>query len=282
MRFSEREAERGQRLTVMKPPAMRPSLGLSEVWEYRELLSFLIWRDIKIRYKQTALGVLWAVLQPALTTLIFALIFSRVSQFSSSDTPYILFVLSGLLVWLFIFNGVGFGANSLLVNVSLITKIYFPRVIIPVSAVLAGTLDLLIGLVIFFAVSVFWGIFPTFWTLLAPLFLLQTLLLTMSLGVILSALNVRFRDVKFAIPLMLQIWMVLSPVFYPTNIVPESIRPFTALNPVVGIVEGFRATLFGGPFDVHAIGVSVAVTFCLFVISLYVFRQMEDSFADLI
>lgn len=281
MRFTEKEADRDQRLTVMRPPAIRPNLGFAEIWEYRELLSFLIWRDIKIRYKQTVLGVLWAVLQPALTTLIFALIFSRVTQFSS-ETPYILFVLSGLLVWLFIFNGVGFGANSLLVNVSLITKIYFPRVIIPASAVMAGVLDLLIGLVIFFVVAGFWGVFPTYQALFAPIFLIQTLLLTLSLGILLSALNVRFRDVKFAIPLMLQIWMFLSPIFYPTSVVPESIRPYTALNPVVGILEGFRASLFGGTFDLQVIGISMVVTFVLFFISIYVFRQMEESFADLI
>ncbi len=275
-------AEKVKKLTVVKPHAFGFDLELGELWDYRELLSFLVIREIKIRYKQTAIGVLWAILQPALTTLILAAIFSRIDRFSTGETPYLLYVLSGLLVWLFIFNGVGFGANSLLINVNLITKIYFPRLILPSSAVLAGVLDMVVGLTIFIVFAMFFGVFPSAWTLLAPLFLLQAILLTLSLSWLLSALNVRFRDVKFALPFLLQIWMFISPLFYPTSMLPESVRTVFSFNPLVGILHGLRASLFSQAFDLQLIGISIGMTLGITVLSLLVFKKMEDSFADLI
>ncbi len=275
-------AEKVKKLTVVKPHAFGFDLELGELWDYRELLSFLVIREIKIRYKQTAIGVLWAILQPALTTLILAAIFSRIDRFSTGETPYLLYVLSGLLVWLFIFNGVGFGANSLLINVNLITKIYFPRLILPSSAVLAGVLDMVVGLTIFIVFAMFFGVFPSAWTLLAPLFLLQAVLLTLSLSWLLSALNVRFRDVKFALPFLLQIWMFISPLFYPTSMLPESVRTVFSFNPLVGILHGLRASLFSQAFDLQLIGISIGMTLGITVLSLLVFKKMEDSFADLI
>lgn len=274
--------EKTKKLTVVKPHAFAFDLELKELWDYRELLSFLVIREIKIRYKQTAIGVLWAILQPALTTIILAAIFSRVDRFSTGDTPYLLYVLSGLLVWLFIFNGVSFGAGSLLANVNLITKIYFPRLILPSASVIAGVLDMMVGLVIFIILAMFFGVYPTAWTLLAPLFLLQAVWLTLSLGWLLSALNVRFRDVKFALPFLLQIWMFISPLFYPTDILPASVKTLFSLNPLVGILHGVRSSLFNQPLDFQLIGISLLVTFVISILSLIVFKKMEDSFADLI
>lgn len=275
-------SEKIRKLTVVKPHAFSLDLELKELWDYRELLSFLVIREVKIRYKQTAIGVLWAILQPALTTLILAAIFSRVDRFSTGETPYLLYVLSGLLVWLFIFNGVSFGASSLLTNVNLITKIYFPRLILPSAAVIAGLLDMIVGLIIFIGIAMFFGIFPTLWILVAPLFLLQAVLLTLSLGWLLSALNVRFRDVKFALPFLLQIWMFISPLFYPVEILPASMRMLFSLNPLVGILHGVRSSLFDQPYDFQLIGTSLVVTFLISILSLLVFKKMEDSFADLI
>jgi len=274
--------EKAKKLTVVKPHAFGFDLELKELWEYRELLSFLVIREIKIRYKQTAIGVLWAILQPALTTLILGAIFSRIDRFTTDDTPYLLYVLSGLIVWLFIFNGVGFGANSLLINVNLITKVYFPRLILPSSAVLAGVLDMTVGLLIFIGLGIFFEVFPTVWVLLAPLFLLQAVLLTLSFGWLLSALNVRFRDVKFALPFLLQIWMFISPIFYPTSILPESVRMIFSFNPLTGILHGLRASVFGQPYDLQLIAISVGMTFLIAIVSVFVFKKMEDSFADLI
>jgi lipopolysaccharide transport system permease protein len=275
-------SEKIRKLTVVKPHAFSLDLELKELWDYRELLSFLVIREVKIRYKQTAIGVLWAILQPALTTLILAAIFSRVDRFSTGETPYLLYVLSGLLVWLFIFNGVSFGASSLLTNVNLITKIYFPRLILPSAAVIAGLLDMIVGLIIFIGIAMFFGIFPTLWILVAPLFLLQAVLLTLSLGWLLSALNVRFRDVKFALPFLLQIWMFISPLFYPVEILPASMRMLFSLNPLVGILHGVRSSLFDQPYDFQLIGTSLVVTFLISILSLLVFKKMEDSFAGLI
>lgn len=274
--------EKTKKLTVVKPHSFGFDLELRELWDYRELLSFLTLREIKIRYKQTAIGVLWAILQPALTTIILGAIFSRIERFSTDETPYLLYVLSGLIVWLFIFNGVGFGANSLLINVNLITKVYFPRLILPSSAVLAGVMDMIVGLLIFIGLGMFFGVFPTLWVLLAPVFLMQAVLLTLSLGWLLSALNVRFRDVKFALPFLLQIWMFISPLFYPTSILPESVRMIFSFNPLTGILHGLRASLFNQEFDLQLIAISVGMTLLISIVSLLVFKKMEDSFADLI
>ena len=253
-----------------------------ELWNYRELLYFLTWRDVKVRYKQTAIGVLWAILQPVLTTAIFTIIFTQFARFDSINIPYPLFALSGLLIWLFVNTAITTASNSLVSNVSLVTKVYFPRLIIPFSATLAGLIDLALGSAILIVLMIYYGVNLSWQILLAPLFVIQAILLTISLGTIFSALNVRFRDVKFALPFALQIWMFLSPVFYPAESLSGKWRGLLMINPLTGILQGFRASLFGGEFDLKAIAASQILTIFLLFVSLFVFKIMEDDFADLI
>lgn len=253
-----------------------------ELWNYRELLYFLTWRDVKVRYKQTAIGVLWAILQPVLTTAIFTIIFTQFARFDSISIPYPLFALSGLLLWLFVNTSISTASNSLVSNVSLVTKVYFPRLIIPFSATLAGLIDLALGSAILILLMIYYGVNLSREILLAPIFVIQAILLTVSLGTIFSALNVRFRDVKFALPFALQIWMFLSPVFYPAESLSGKWRGLLMLNPLTGILQGFRAALFGGDFDWTAIAVSQILTVFLLLLALFVFKRMEDDFADLI
>jgi lipopolysaccharide transport system permease protein len=266
----------------IKPDGSWLSLDLKDLWIYRELLYFLTWRDVKVRYKQTAIGVLWAILQPVLTTAIFTVIFTQFARFESLEIPYPLFALSGLLLWLFVNNSISLASNSLVGNANLVTKIYFPRLIVPISATLAGLIDLALGFLILLGLMIYYGVNLTWQILLAPVFVVQTILLTVSLGTLFSALNVRFRDVKFALPFALQIWLFLSPVFYPLSIFSGTRRLLFALNPLSGILEGFRAALFGGAFDWTLIAISFALTFVLMLVSIFVFKRMEDDFADLI
>ena len=271
-----------ENITRIKPGGAWLDLNLKDFWVYRELLYFLAWRDVKVRYKQTAIGVVWAVLQPVLTTAIFTVIFSQVARFDAPGVAYPLYALSGLLLWLFVFNSVTFASNSLVGNTNLVTKIYFPRLIVPVAATLAGLADLLLGFVILLLLMLFYGVAWSWQILLAPIFVALTVALALSFGTLFAALNVRFRDVKFALPFVLQIWMFLSPVFYPLEILSEKARAVLAFNPLTGILQGFRASLFGGAFDWFAIGVSAALIGVLMVIAVFVFKKMEDDFADLI
>lgn len=269
-------------IVKIKPDSSRFNLDLKDLWIYRELLYFLTLRDIKVRYKQTAIGVLWAILQPVLTTAIFTVIFSQFARFESLQVPYPLFALSGLLLWLFINTSVTTASNSLVGNANLVTKIFFPRLIVPVAAVLSGLIDLALGFLLLVGLMIYYGIEPTWQIALAPVFIGLTILLALSFGTLFSALNVRFRDVKFALPFALQIWMFLSPIFYPSSVLSEKWRTLFAFNPLTGILEGFRAALFGGEFDRFAVGVAIALTVFLMLLSLFVFKRMEDDFADLI
>ncbi len=280
------ETEKSAETTYIKPASGWLNLDLKDLWTYRELLYFLTWRDVKVRYKQTAIGVLWAVLQPVLTTAIFTVIFSTFARFESQRVPYPLFVLSGFLIWLFVFNSISFAANSLVGNSNLVTKIYFPRLIVPFSATLSGLFDLLFSFAVLAVLMIYYvsqnAVTLSWQILCAPFFILLAILLTVSLGNLFSALNVRFRDVKFALPFALQVWMFASPVFYPPEILSEKARFVLAFNPLTGILQGFRASLFGESYDWLTIGISAAMTVVLMVLSLFVFKRMEDDFADLI
>lgn len=253
-----------------------------ELWNYRELLYFLTWRDIKVRYKQTIIGVLWAILQPVLTTAIFTVIFSQIARFESAKIPYSLYALSGLLLWLFVNNSITMASNSLISNTNLVTKIYFPRLLVPVAATLASLIDLALGFLLLVGMMIFYGVVPDWRFLLVPVFIFLTILLAVSLGTLFSALNVRFRDVKFALPFFLQVWMFLSPIFYLSDILSEKWRFIFAFNPLTGILDGFRGALFGTDFDWLAISTACASTVLLSVLALFVFKRMEDDFADLI
>lgn len=264
----------------IKPAGKWFSFNFSELIEYRELFYFLAWRDIKIRYKQTILGALWAILQPVLTVTIFSIIFGRFVGIKTDDIPYPLFAFTGLLPWTFINTTINSSSNSIISNTNLITKIYFPRLIIPISSVGAGLVDFLLSLIIFIGIMFYYQSGFHFQMVFAPLFLLMMFVLAVASGTLLSALNVRFRDVKQILPFGLQIWMFASPVLYPLSLIPEKWRWVLAFNPLTGILEGLRSSLFGKPFDFFAIGCSVVLIFILLFAALTVFRYMEDYFAD--
>jgi lipopolysaccharide transport system permease protein len=255
---------------------------LQELWYYRELLYFLTLREIKLRYKQTAIGVAWVVLQPLITTAVFTLIFSGWARFDTGQAPYPLFALSGLLVWLFTYSSITLASNSFVSNANLVTKVYFPRIIAPVSAVLSTLVDLAVSSLLLLLLMFYYGQAVGVSVVLAPLFIALAIVLAAAVGVLLSALNVRFRDVKFALPFMLQIWMIASPVFYPLSIVPEKWRPVFSINPLTGILEGLRSSLFGYSLDWTVISISAVSLAVILALSVVVFKRMENDFADLI
>jgi len=257
------------------------SIDLAEIWSYRELLYFLTWRDIKIRYKQTAIGVTWAVLQPVLTTVIFALLFSRFAGFTTT-VPYPLFALSGLLIWLFVHTAVSMASTSFVNNSQLVTKVYFPRLIVPVADTVASLFDLVFGLAILAMLMIYYRSMPSITIVLAPVFIFLAFLQAAAFGTLFAALNINYRDVKFALPFILQVWMIASPVFYPASVIDEKWRLVFAINPLVGILEGFRSSVFGTPFDWQLIGVSVASLIILSAVSFFIFGHLEEDFADVI
>jgi lipopolysaccharide transport system permease protein len=267
---------------VVEPRKFAIHFAVKEWWTYRELLYFLIWRDVKVRYKQTALGAAWAIIQPLLTMLIFTLIFSKVARIDSNGIPYPAFVYAALLPWTFFANAITTSGNSIVNNAHLITKVYFPRLIVPVAAVCAGLVDLAVALPMLVALTMYYqtGLTPNL--LLLPMLLLLTTILAIAVGLWLSALNVKYRDVKFAIPFLVQIWMYVSPVVYPSSVVPVKWRILYSLNPFVGIIDGFRSALFGRPFEWRTMGVSLVVTLLLLFYAMREFRKMESSFADII
>lgn len=253
---------------------------MSEILDRRELLYFLTRRDIAVRYKQTLIGTAWVLLQPLVSTLILTIIFSAFSRFETGSVPYPAFVLSGILIWLFVYGSVTMASNSFVGNVNLVTKVYFPRLIVPLAATFAVGFDFLVGLPILAAALVYYGVSVSANLLLAPIFIFLVLVQTAGFGIMFAALNVRYRDIKFALPFFLQIWMLASPVFYPAAIIPEKWRLVFAINPLTGLVEGWRSAVFGFPFDWTLIGISSAATMAVFVLAIAVFRSMEDDFAD--
>jgi len=270
-------------LVRIRPGRSWSALDFPELWAFRELFYFLVWRDLKVRYKQTLLGVAWAIIQPVFTMLIFTLFFGRLAGIPSDGVPYPVFVYAGLLVWTFVSNTVITSGNSLVTNANLLSKIYFPRIFIPGAAVGAGLVDLaiafiiLVGLMIYYQVAVSWGL------LMVPLLIAMTTLLAVAVGTWLSALNVKYRDVRFALPFLIQIWMFVSPIIYPPSFVPERWRWVLALNPLTGIIDAFRVSLFGHqPLDWGTLAVSAAVILIMLTYSIYAFWKMEETFADIV
>lgn len=253
-----------------------------ELWEFRELFYFLAWRDIKIRYKQTALGVAWAVLQPLLTMLLFWLLFGRLAGIKSDGIPYPIFAFSALLVWTFFSNAVTHSSNSLTGSSHLITKVYFPRMIIPMAAVAGGLLDLILSLPLLVVLALLYGVQFGLTALMVPVLIILTMLLASGVGIWLSALNVKYRDVRFALPFAIQLWMFASPIIYPSSLLPRQLRWLIRLNPLTGIIENFRAAFFGRPFDWSALALSAVITISVLTYSAYAFRRVEKSFADII
>jgi len=270
-------------LFIIRPPRGLMSLNLREIWRYRELLYFLTWRDIKVRYKQTALGAAWAVLQPFLTMVVFSIFFGRLAKVPSDGFPYPVFTYTALLPWQLFAYALNQSGNSLVTNQQLLTKVYFPRLVIPLSSVLAGLVDFAIAFVVLLGMMFYYGITPTLTALTIPLFLLLAVMTSLAVGLWLSALNVQYRDVRYTIPFLTQFWLYATPIAYSSSLVPEWIRPLYGLNPMVGVVEGFRWALLGkrggvGPMVI----VSTLVVIVLLLGGLMYFRNMEKTFADVV
>ncbi|MDB4917790.1 MAG: type transporter [Gemmatimonadetes bacterium] len=255
---------------------------VSEVWHSRGVLGFLVWRDLKVKYRQTLLGVLWAVLQPVLMMTLFGIFFGRLAKMPSDGVPYPLFAFAGLLPWTFVANAVTDSGNSLVTNPDLITKVYLPRICIPLAAVIAGLVDFAIGLGVLGVLMMWFGQGVSFRVFaLLPLAVLMTMV-AMGVGTWMSALNVKYRDVRYALPFLIQLWLFATPVIYPTTLVPARWRPVLLINPLAGIVDGFRSALLGTPFDGHAIIASIIGTVVLLAMALWYFVRVEQSFADVV
>lgn len=260
-----------------------PSLRLKELWLYRELLYFLTWRDVKVRYKQTVLGATWAVIQPVLMMVIFSIFFGRLAGLSSDGIPYPIFNYAALVPWTFFAGGLSGAATSLVDSSRLVTRVYFPRLVIPIAAVLAGVVDFGIAFAVLLAMMLFYGITPTINVLWVPLFLMLTFITALGAGLWLSALNAKYRDVRYMLAFIVQGWLFVSPVVYSSSIIDEPWRTLYGLNPMAGVVEGFRWALLGtntAP-DFMAV-VSAVVAMTVLVGGLFYFRKLESTFADVI
>ena len=253
-----------------------------ELWQYRELLRFLMVRDIKVRYKQTVLGGLWAILQPFMSMLIFTIFFGKLAKIPSDNLPYPIFVYAALLPWQFFSNGIGNAGNSIVASSNLISKVYFPRIIIPAASLGAGLLDFLIASFMLFIMMFYYGIFPGLSILLLPLLLFGVIIATLGVGMFLSALNVAYRDFRYVIPFLVQFWLFATPVIYPTSIVPQQWRWLINLNPMAGLITAFRSAIVGGSIPWADLSISCSVGILLFIIGLLSFSRMERRFADII
>jgi lipopolysaccharide transport system permease protein len=256
---------------------------LRELWEYRELLYFFAWRDIKVRYRQTVLGALWAILQPVITMVIFSMVFGRLAQIPSDGLPYPVFSYAALVPWTFFANTITQASNSLIVNANMVKKIYFPRLALPIATVLAGIVDFVLAFIVLLAIMLYYGLVPTSNILWLPFFLLLAMVTSLGVSLWLSAMNVQFRDVRYTVPVITQIWLFVTPIAYPSSLLEEPWRTLYGLNPMAGVVEGFRWTLLGtDTAPSPMILVSSLVALILFVSGAFYFRRMEQSFADVL
>ncbi|HXG29184.1 MAG TPA: ABC transporter permease [Nevskiales bacterium] len=260
----------------------RKSLDLRELWRYRDLLYVLVRRDVAVRYRQTALGVLWAILQPLATMLIFTLIFGRLARMPSDGLPYSLFAFAGLLPWIFFASTLNAVGNSVVNSSNLVTKVYFPRLIIPLAAIGAPCLDLFISTLFMCALMAIHGFWPAWSALWLPVLFLAVVVTAVGTGSLIAALNVSYRDFRHLLQPLITLWLFATPVIYPPAIVPEDWRWLLFLNPMAGIVTAIRAAWFGLPFDLTGLGLSLAVSVCLLIIGLSYFRSVERRFADII
>jgi len=270
-------------VTVIEPAAGWPSLGLGELWAFRELLYFLTWRDIKVRYKQTALGASWAIIQPLFTMVVFSLFFGRLAGVPSDGVPYPLFSFAALVPWTFFANGLTQSANSVVASQQLVTKIYFPRLAIPIATVLSGAIDFVIAFVVLLGLMAYYRFTPSahaLWTV--PLVLLA-FVASLGVGLWLAALNVQYRDVRYAVPFLTQLWLFATPIAYPSSLLSEPWRTLYGINPMVGVVEGYRWALLGsGAAPGRMVLVSCIAALAVLVGGILYFRRMERTFADVI
>lgn len=267
----------------LKPSNGWRALNLREFWQYRELLYFLSWRDIKVRYKQTALGALWAILQPFLTMVVFSLFFGNLAKMPSDGIPYPIFSFAALVPWTFFSNGLTQSGNSLIQSAGMLKKVYFPRLIVPISSILSGTVDFLFAFIVLIGLMFWYGIVPTINIIWLPAFLLLAFGTALGVGLWLSAMNVQFRDVRYTIPFLAQFWLFATPIAYPSSLLSEPWRTIYGINPMVGVVEGFRWALVGtatapGPL----IMVSALTMLTILITGMFYFRRMESTFADVV
>ena len=276
-------------LVVIEPTRGLAALRLGELWAYRELLYFLVWRDVKVRYKQTALGAAWAILQPLMTAVVFTIFFGRLAGIASDGLPYPLFSYAGLLVWTFFAQGLSQSSNSVVGSAQLITKVYFPRLVIPIAAVLSGLVDLAVALPVLVAMLWYYGIWPGVAVLTVPLFALLALVAATGVGLWLSALNVEYRDVRYVVPFLVQLWLFVTPVIYPASVLAPRLQRLGlpawswGINPMAGVVEGFRWAMLDAPTSPGPLIAASAVTgFVLLFSGAWYFRRVERSFADVV
>ncbi|OYT71089.1 MAG: phosphate ABC transporter permease [Chloracidobacterium sp. CP2_5A] len=283
--YQDAEAPRPPGIPIIR---IEPSRGwvavkLGELWACRELLYFLIWRDVKVRYKQTVLGAAWAILQPLFTMLVFSVFFGRLAGLPSDGVPYPLFALAALIPWTFFANALGQSSNSLVNSAHLIAKVYFPRLVIPLASVLGGLIDLAVACLILTPMLLYYGVAPSWHIIWLPAFVALALATALGVGLWASALNVEYRDVRHVIPFLTQIWMFLTPVIYPASLVPERWRAIYNLNPMSGVIDGFRWALLGaGAPPGRTFAVSVGASLVILVTGALYFRRMEKTFADCI
>jgi len=268
---------------IIQPSRGWAALNLRAVWQYRELLYFLVWRDIKVRYKQTVLGAAWAIIQPFFTMVVFSLFFGRLAKVPSDGIPYPLFSFAALVPWGFFANGLNHASNSLVSGSNLLKKIYFPRLAMPIATVLSGVVDFLLAFVVLMGMMLYYGYVPTMNVLWLPFFLLLALTTSLGVSLWLAAMNVQFRDIRYIIPFLVQIWLFATPIAYPSSLLTEPWRTVYGINPMVGVVEGFRWALLGvntapGPIII----VSSLTSFLLMVTGAFYFRRMERTFADIV
>ncbi len=269
-------------IVVIEPSKGWIPVDLRDLWHYRDLFYILTMRDIKVRYKQTLLGAAWAIIQPLFTMLIFTLFFGRLAGMPSDGIPYPIFAYAGLLPWTFFSNAVTNSGNSLVGNSNLITKVYFPRLIIPIASVGSGLVDFAIAFGLLIVLMIYFGVGFSATLIMLPVLVILTSLLAIGIGMWMSALNVKYRDIRHALPFLIQLGMFISPIIYPPTIVPEKWRFLLAFNPLTGIIEGYRSAIFGRSFDWFALGISALITFAILFYSAYMFKRMEKSFADII
>ena len=268
--------------THIEPSKNWYSIRFSEMWMYRELLFFLTWRDIKIRYKQTVLGFAWAILQPFLTMVVFSLFFGRLAKMPSEGLPYPIFNYTALLPWQFFENSISNSTTSLVANSNMVTKVYFPRLFVPISSVLSGLADFMIAFLVLIAMMIFYQVVPTIGLILLPLFLLLAFVTALGVSLWMSALNVKYRDVRYIVPFLSRFWFFATPIAYPSTLLDEPWRTLYGLNPMVGVVEGFRWALLGTQPPQAMIFLSIFIALGLFISGLFFFNRTEKTFADVI
>lgn len=269
-------------IVSIRPSGKWSAIDLTALWAHRELLYFLTWRDVKVRYKQTVLGAAWAIIQPLFTMLIFTLFFNKIAGIKSGEIPYPLFAYAGLLPWTFFSNSVTNSSNSLVGSANLITKVYFPRMIIPGSAVAAGLVDFAIAFAVLVILMFYYRVPPTMNLIMLPFMVMLTALLALGVGMWMSALNVKYRDIRYALPFAIQLLMFATPIIYPSSMVPAPWKHILIVNPLAGIIEGYRSALFGMPFHWTSLWISVGITLGLLVYSAFYFKSTERTFADIV